>query len=80
MEPGQQSAFGHSMTPDHWPIYQQLQPPDHTGVRCAAAIGAAMRGRGSDHGEAAGRRALAMLADGTAECICTRARSRHRGR
>jgi len=51
---------------------EELQPPDHTRVCFAAAIGAAMRSRYSENGEAVGRLALAMLADGTAGCICSR--------
>lgn len=61
--------------------YVTTAPPDHTGVCWASAIGAAMHGRlDSDHGEVAARRALAMLADGTAVCICTRPRAKRRGR
>ncbi|MEJ7648161.1 MAG: hypothetical protein WKF57_03775 [Nakamurella sp.] len=60
--------------------YVTLKPPDHTGVCWAAAIGAAMRPPGSRHGEETALRAVDMLADGTAQCICRPARAKRRGR
>ncbi|WP_353650966.1 hypothetical protein ABLG96_08790 [Nakamurella sp. A5-74] len=54
-------------------------PPGHTGVCWAAALGEASRGQHThDPADAIARRALAMLADGTAECICSRRRTGRR--
>lgn len=72
---GHGSSSGNSDRP-----YADLQPAEHNGVCWAAAIGTAAHQRPNDHGTATARLALAMLADGTAACLCTRTRAAWRRR
>lgn len=53
------------------PITFRMQPPDHTRICWAAAQGQAVRGRPDEPAEVSLTQALAMLADGTARCICS---------
>lgn len=55
MDPIEERSGISSMGSNPRPIYEELQPPDHTRVCFAAAIGAAMRGRYAVNGEAVGR-------------------------
>ena len=61
--------------------YAEAQPPDHTRVCWAAAIGAASHGRGGlDPADVIVDRALRLLAEDAQQCKC-RARNRgHPGR
>jgi hypothetical protein len=62
------------------PVYERLQPPDHTRVCWSAALGRAGRGHWEPNSEQFALLALEMLAEGRADCICAHQAGRTRAR